>query len=407
MTYQPPSECYSLVGSCNGFICLNGLPAHFTHDDYDEFDPASNVAYVCNPITRETVMLPELKRRSCHDDRVDFLVIGFGYAPSTDEYKVVRLYKFMREPKFARIEVYTQGSGKGWRDEGKKIETGLGGWQHGVFANGWIYWNFGNGKIVAFDLADEMFVELSECPIFRCRRIRLGVLGDHLCATNSDTITNISDVWLLKKHKDESLMSWSKELSLTNMDGYDTPLAVTGSAKLLCHSNTSLYLYDLKSSSSKLLANFDRCFHQGLADEAAIRRKRSGQHIVRAAFERAITPKLLEDNIMDSLEEPYARTDRLHWTNRIILPTLVHSITTQEEFVTKETRTSHNHPPKVSKWRKQKAGIGSIRNRLGFESDLNYIYQTVQLCVAISRAAQRVGWVGYGLYPPPYPFTGG
>lgn len=262
MTYKPPSECYSLVGSCNGLICLNGLPAHFTHDDYDEFDPASNVAYVCNPITRETVMLPELKRRSCHDDRVDFLVIGFGYVRSTDEYKVVRLYKFMREPKFAQIEVYTLGSRKGWRDDGKKIETGLGGWQHGVFANGCIYWNFGNGKIVAFDLADEMFVELSECPIFRCRRIRLGVFGDHLCATNSDTITNISDVWLLKKHKDESLMSWSKELSLTNMDGYDTPLAVTGSAKLLCHSNTSLYLYDLKSASSKLLANFGRCFHQ-------------------------------------------------------------------------------------------------------------------------------------------------
>ncbi|KAI3909678.1 hypothetical protein MKW98_014095, partial [Papaver atlanticum] len=52
----------------------------------------------------------------------------------------------------------------------------------------------------------------------------------------------------------------------------------------------------------------------GLADEAAIGRRRSRQHIIRAAFERAITPKkLLEDNIMDSLEELYARTDRLHW----------------------------------------------------------------------------------------------
>ncbi|XP_026379189.1 putative F-box protein At3g16820 [Papaver somniferum] len=151
-------------------------------------------------------------------------------ADSENEYKVVRMYKLKEGSKFAQIDVFTLGSDRQWRNEGNiEIEIGMGAWKDGVFANGNIYWNLGEGEIVAFDLADEMFVELPECSGFReiiddgwNRCIRFGVLGDCLCATHYNTETETSDVWFLEKKQDESLMSWSMGFSLdANTDGYD------------------------------------------------------------------------------------------------------------------------------------------------------------------------------------------
>ncbi|XP_026384010.1 F-box/kelch-repeat protein At3g23880-like [Papaver somniferum] len=246
MDFCCPVDC-SLVGSCNGLICLHGLTDHITPDNYDE---ASRIVYVRNPITKKYVTLPKLPSG---DEPVYFFVIGFGYVPTTNEYKVVRMQ---------------------WRNEGNiEIEIGMGAWQDGVFANGCIYWNLGEGEIVAFDLADEMFVELPECSEFReiiddgwNRCIRLGVLGDCLCATHYNTDTETSDVWFLEKKQDESLMSWSMGFSLdANTDGndiqYSTPLALTSSATVLCRSPTELHLYDLNSSSSKNLAYNNESFY--------------------------------------------------------------------------------------------------------------------------------------------------
>lgn len=93
MDFCCPVDC-SLVGSCNGLICLHGLTDHITPDNYDE---ASRIVYVRNPITKKYVTLPKLPSG---DEPVYFFVIGFGYVPTTNEYKVVRMYKLKEESKF-------------------------------------------------------------------------------------------------------------------------------------------------------------------------------------------------------------------------------------------------------------------------------------------------------------------
>ncbi|RZC57951.1 hypothetical protein C5167_005246 [Papaver somniferum] len=237
MGFCCPIDC-SLVGSCNGLICLHGLTHSITPHNYGE---DSRIVYVCNPITKKYVTLPKLARPS-GDEPVYFFVIGFGYVPTENEYKVVRMYKLKEGSKFAQIDVFTLGSDRQWRNEGNiEIEIGMGAWKDGVFANGNIYWNLGEGEIVAFDLADEMFVELPECSGFReiiddgwNRCIRFGVLGDCLCATHYNTETETSDVWFLEKKQDESLMSWSMGFSLdANTDGYDGRTTITISSRPL------------------------------------------------------------------------------------------------------------------------------------------------------------------------------
>ncbi|XP_026428372.1 uncharacterized protein LOC113324265 [Papaver somniferum] len=88
-------QSYSLVGSCNGLVCYR-IP----FSDKRGF-------YVCNPMTKEYVYLLEEKPfRSLK-------LSGFGYLPSSNEYKIVRIYSD------GKIQVYTLGSGSGWRDKGE------------------------------------------------------------------------------------------------------------------------------------------------------------------------------------------------------------------------------------------------------------------------------------------------
>lgn len=56
----------------------------------------------------------------------------------------------------------------------------------------------------------------------------------------------------MKKKEDESFR-WNKEFTLNNTDPYTISLALTGSGTVLCYSDMKLYLYDVKSSSYKML----------------------------------------------------------------------------------------------------------------------------------------------------------
>ncbi|XP_026453715.1 uncharacterized protein LOC113355146 [Papaver somniferum] len=79
------------VGSCNGLVCTYQL-----HNEI--LDPI----YICNPLTREYVYLPQLvvnKEDVDHLLKIDGeasmyyeMACGFGYARSTKEYKVVRIH---------------------------------------------------------------------------------------------------------------------------------------------------------------------------------------------------------------------------------------------------------------------------------------------------------------------------
>ncbi|XP_026400690.1 F-box protein At3g07870-like [Papaver somniferum] len=76
----------SLAGSCNGLICFNSY-----YEGY--YGPV----YICNPITREYVILPEFEGQCWWT--------VFGYIPSTNEYKVVRICETGGDSNFGIVQV--------------------------------------------------------------------------------------------------------------------------------------------------------------------------------------------------------------------------------------------------------------------------------------------------------------
>ncbi|XP_026431000.1 uncharacterized protein LOC113328124 [Papaver somniferum] len=149
--------------------------------------------------------------------------IGFGYLPSTNEYKVVLMYK---EPEYVVVMVYTLGSRNGWRHIGKfRLKYNYIYKGHGTFANGALDWMHPKNKmILVFDLADEKFREhLSPPPSpAGASYSEFGVLGGFLvCAHryyNPDTKKYMfSELWLYKEKNDNYDMKehpswgWTKE----------------------------------------------------------------------------------------------------------------------------------------------------------------------------------------------------
>ncbi|XP_026378261.1 putative F-box protein At1g52490 [Papaver somniferum] len=136
-----------MVGSCNGLVCFS-VRRKFTV----AYDPI----YICNPVTEEYVYLPTFNYDEPYDDlRVaGSFDCGFGYHRFMDEYKVVRIHgalrDFSKRSQSRKVEVYTLGSGHGWRDKGSIDHLLV--WDHGVCANGAIHWvEYRKNKIVAFD----------------------------------------------------------------------------------------------------------------------------------------------------------------------------------------------------------------------------------------------------------------
>ncbi|XP_026403208.1 F-box protein At3g07870-like [Papaver somniferum] len=253
-----PFKFYYFCGSSNGLVCLNGC----YDNEWVNYEPV----YICNPITREFVYLPAFTRKPGRSER---LVTGFGYVSKTNEYKVVRMYNLEKDPTSLRVEVYTLGSGKGWRNIGKKFNKELQMFigNHGVLLNGSLYWVLQDGKIAVFDLASETFSELPE-GFPKSWNMRLWVLGDYLAATHRDKVSKTFEIFLLKENKkkknknkkkkeDGPSLTWIKEFSLNNVDTYDY-LVLTGRGTVLCRSKTQVQMYDLNSSSSKLLVDFGR-----------------------------------------------------------------------------------------------------------------------------------------------------
>ncbi|XP_026395373.1 F-box protein At3g07870-like [Papaver somniferum] len=145
-----------LVGSCNGLVCA-----------FQNHNLVLDPIYICNPLTREYVYLPQLvlneedvdpdqlgRVKGGEVDMYGRLACGFGYVRSTNEYKVVRIHYPNDYFADGNVEVYTLGSGRGWRATGR-VFYGLEG--KGTYANDAIYWIRQDKLVVAFDLANEEF----------------------------------------------------------------------------------------------------------------------------------------------------------------------------------------------------------------------------------------------------------
>ncbi|OVA16753.1 F-box associated domain [Macleaya cordata] len=274
-------EIDAIVGSCNGLVCFS-IP----YDDID--DPV----YICNPTTKEYVHLPTLHRteipafNEIEDDHEPTLnrrrgrrmVNGFGYHPSTNEYKVVRIYYANHQNySLGRVQVYTLGCRSGWREIGfvtHELHS-----SPGILANGALHWmDYRKLKIVAFDLADEKFRLLPSPPCFlldrpmRILAYKLQVLGGNLSVIHQEpwalSVVHQEpyrvDIWILKENSNSDVkeqdqyhyQSWSREFSIAKDNHHCEPFALTESNEvLLWYNRTILSCYNPETKTLKKIVN--------------------------------------------------------------------------------------------------------------------------------------------------------
>ncbi|XP_026451348.1 F-box protein At3g07870-like [Papaver somniferum] len=191
-----------IYGSCNGLVCF---PV--------QNDETKSLFYICNPMTGEYVYLPEMDFGEISRPEV---LGGFGYCQSTNEYKVVQVtYEYNQFEQLGRVQVYTLGSGSGWRNKGEIHYTSK---ERLVFANEALYWLEhieDDWNLRTFHLADETF---GTVPMPPCHDVVRGYrelvsLNGCLCAYHV-TVERCSeqeddayyrkedkrmDMWILKK----------------------------------------------------------------------------------------------------------------------------------------------------------------------------------------------------------------
>ncbi|XP_026387391.1 F-box protein At3g07870-like [Papaver somniferum] len=251
INFTPPLTClYKVVGSINGLVFFYGYK--------DE------IGCVCNPVTKESVMIPKISR-DCHN-HYNTRAIGFGYLPLTDEYKVVGLYD-TRDFGCLEVAVYTLGSANKWR-KAERLCAAVALYVYGKFAYGALYWRDVNtGSVFAFDLTEEKFSEHLRPPTLLQNGAwvnhTLGVLDGVLYYAIRDKrqVDKCFEIWLLRKKNDiahmkqqgeHELLGWSKELSIRE----DKLLAFTKSRIVLCYNLWFLGIYDTIASTSRKLIDF-------------------------------------------------------------------------------------------------------------------------------------------------------
>lgn len=243
-----------LLGSVNGLICL------------DVVINLGVALHVCNPITREYIILPDDK---CSKSSVNEIVTrGFGFVEASNQYKVVTLYLGSNK---SECKVYTLGTGM-WRSLGHLpfFENGLqdgrvdagswGGTWFGIFFAGKLHWlakqsSTHNEMVYTFDLKKESFQLTASAPqvdsdltTFRT----LGTLGGYLCICDSTPEAELVDIWMMKEN-------WTKEIVIKSniMSSLVQPLYfLKDRTILLSSSEYTLCTYHLDHKTLQPLEDF-------------------------------------------------------------------------------------------------------------------------------------------------------
>ncbi|XP_026424690.1 F-box protein At3g07870-like [Papaver somniferum] len=267
---QPLTVGKSVIGSCNGLICFS------ENYPYHVLEPS----YVSNPITGEYVTIPRIIKRGNLVDYSEFVVCGFGYHPSTDKYKIVKIH-YTKTTHLGRV-VYTIGSGSGWRETGTTTHSlrpknecaSRGSCMYlspfGTLANGALHWLNKEEKIVSFDLAKENVYLLPSPPFVPAASdencFQLQVLGGCLCFVHEKR-GECLDIWFLRKtgesnsfelneQDDYELLTWIKEFSIP-IEREAEPCALTNSGELLMRHKGFLFCYNPKTAAlEKLMDNY-------------------------------------------------------------------------------------------------------------------------------------------------------
>ncbi|KAJ4972486.1 hypothetical protein NE237_005660 [Protea cynaroides] len=236
----------NMVGRpCNGLICIEYL----CHED-------TRLILVCNPATRDTVVIPNGK------ERVDNNLEGLGFCSSSNEFKLVRFYII---PEGFGFELFTIGQretrgthslqpSRSWRHVGDlpyKICDLEGRFMCHV--NGKVHW-------IIFPLSDSsseyiltLDLELEEYD----HEMNLMDLGGELCLALPILDGSVwLELWVLKDYANSI---WCKEYQINvNIPGYPLydDLKIVGKwgrRLLLMINNMTLCFYDPRNNSLELI----------------------------------------------------------------------------------------------------------------------------------------------------------
>lgn len=190
--------------------------------------------YIFNPAMKKAIKLPKPKRSTCKG--IDG---GFGYTPSTNEYKLVHLYD-ENENEFAysiKCEIFTVSDGNrssSWKQIEAQCPFIVRGW--GVMANNKFYWMVWEGchpelkeLIVSLDLKTETFAFVPHPHVnshVEGNDMFLAEVQGRLCLMDTFAHPPVTHIWILK---DPMKKIWEKHctIDLTKLEGfYNEPIQI-------------------------------------------------------------------------------------------------------------------------------------------------------------------------------------
>ncbi|KAL4570171.1 hypothetical protein LXL04_025822 [Taraxacum kok-saghyz] len=247
-----------LVGSVDGMVYL--------------WQDCKDKSYICNPITREYMILTPPPPRKQHFRPDTALITScFGVGSITKKYKVIRICHQLTPVRLSEAEVYTLGTGGQWRSLSLgKVHYWLGGGYHGTFLNGHAHWIIfdkysSEKKNYVFDFDNEIFKLFPSPPIEDIEDSQinsLAVLKGCLCQSNASSRTYNYTFWVMKEYGIKE--SWHKELVINERTVGNVswqpihPIAhLRDGTILMIRSGEKLFLY---STTGRMIAHTDYCF---------------------------------------------------------------------------------------------------------------------------------------------------
>ncbi|WCJ30158.1 hypothetical protein M5689_011734 [Euphorbia peplus] len=203
MPIYPNQHGYSIVGSCNGLLCLR---------------PKGSIdnVIICNLTTKNCLMLPASTSSSSFMPWRSYQ-LGFHFDSSSMKYKVVREFQFLDNLP-SKFQLITVGENS-WKDltpPNYIVESGFGG---AIFWNEGFHWKLselanghGNDGILRFDLMEEKFTTI----LFT---------GDNDISQNFRVSSLRGELKIVEHHHSRFLKIW--KVTENNVEGFSLSLQYT------------------------------------------------------------------------------------------------------------------------------------------------------------------------------------